>query len=69
MCIQAWKIRKVCFEADTEPYSVERDQNMIQNVEATGVPWHSFVSHTLYVSSALFLNKRATLSCTVHVQS
>ena len=25
---------------------------MIQNVEAAGVPWHSFVSHTLYVRSA-----------------
>lgn len=55
MYTQAWKINKVCFEADTEPYSVERDRNMIRNVEATGVPWHSFVSHTLYVSSALVL--------------
>lgn len=50
--IQAWKIGKVCFEADTEPYSIQRDQSMIQNVEAVGVPWHSFVSHTLYVRSA-----------------
>ena len=48
--VQAWKIGKVCFEADTEPYSVQRDQQMTQNIEATGVPWHSFVSHTLYVS-------------------
>ena len=48
---QAWKIGKVCFEADTEPYSVQRDQGLIQNIEAAGVPWHSFVSHTLYVRS------------------
>ncbi|KAL3132986.1 hypothetical protein ABBQ38_006897 [Trebouxia sp. C0009 RCD-2024] len=56
--IKAWKINKVCFEADTEPYSVERDRNMIRNVEATGVPWHSFVSHTLYdTAKLLHLNK------------
>ena len=42
----------MCFEADTEPYSIERDQRMIQNIEAAGVSWHSFVSHTLYVRSA-----------------
>lgn len=52
VAIQAWNIGKVCFEADTEPYSIQRDQRMIQNVEAAGVPWHSFVSHTLYVRSA-----------------
>lgn len=49
---QAWKIGKVCFEADTEPYSVQRDRKMVQNIEAAGVPWHSSVSHTLYVRSA-----------------
>lgn len=51
--IKAWKIGKVCFEADTEPYSVQRDQQMTQNIEATGVPWHSFVSHTLYDTAKL----------------
>lgn len=41
----------MCFEADTEPYSKARDKNMVEGIEATGVPWHSFVSHTLYVST------------------
>jgi hypothetical protein len=48
---QAWNIGKVCFEADTEPYSKARDKNMVEGIEAAGVPWHSFVSHTLYVST------------------
>ena len=48
-CVQAWNIGKVCFEADTEPYSVERDKNMCKGITAAGIPWHSFVSHTLYV--------------------
>lgn len=56
---QAWNIGKVCFEADTEPYSKARDKNMVEGIEAAGVPWHSFVSHTLYVS---------TLTCLAHHQ-
>lgn len=28
---------------------------MIEGIEAAGVPWHSFVSHTLYVSTATCL--------------
>ncbi|KAA6427658.1 MAG: 6-4 photolyase, partial [Trebouxia sp. A1-2] len=56
--IKAWNIGKVCFEADTEPYSKARDKNMVEGIEATGVPWHSFVSHTLYDTAKLLqLNK------------
>lgn len=61
VCLQAWKIGKVCFEADTEPYSVARDRNMIAGIEAAGVPWHSFVSHTLYVSTPTLKHVPASL--------
>lgn len=48
--LQAWKIDKVCYERDTEAYSVSRDKAMNAAIEATGTHIHSFVSHTLYVS-------------------
>lgn len=49
--LQAWEIDKVCYERDTEAYSVSRDKAMNAAIEPTRTPIHSFVSHTLYVSA------------------
>jgi cryptochrome len=46
--IQEWKITKLCFESDTEPYALVRDAAIKQQAITAGVSVHSFVSHTLY---------------------
>lgn len=46
--IQEWKISKLCFESDTEPYALSRDSAIKEQAIAAGVSVHSPVSHTLY---------------------
>ena len=46
--IQEWKVTKLCFESDTEPYALLRDAAIKEQALAAGVAVHSPVSHTLY---------------------
>ena len=57
--VQEWDVKRLCFEADTEPYAKERDAKILQLAEAAGVEVHTPVSHTLFVS----------LGCCRHGQS
>ena len=43
-------MKRLCFEADTEPYAKERDAKILQLAEAAGVEVHAPISHTLFVS-------------------
>ena len=51
--LQEWDVKRLCFEADTEPYAKERDAKVLQLAEAAGVEVHMPVSHTLFVSLGL----------------
>lgn len=48
-----WKVNKLCFESDTEPYAKKRDEAMKEAAEAAGVRVFSPVSHTLYDPNVL----------------
>uniref|UniRef100_A0A2C9JDL3 Photolyase/cryptochrome alpha/beta domain-containing protein n=1 Tax=Biomphalaria glabrata TaxID=6526 RepID=A0A2C9JDL3_BIOGL len=45
---QEWKINRLTFEVDTEPYAVQRDKIVEEIVQAMGVEVIKCVSHTLY---------------------
>ena len=53
--VQEWDVKRLCFEADTEPYAKERDAKILQLAEAAGVEVHTPISHTLFVSLGLRL--------------
>lgn len=48
-----WGITRLCWEADTEPYAVNRDRDVRAAAEAAGIAVESPVGHTLYDSAAL----------------
>ena len=48
-----WSPLKLCFEMDTEPYALSRDQAAREAARSAGVEVYSPVSHTLYDLSAL----------------
>ena len=50
---QDWKIDELCFEADTEPYAVSRDQGISELAAERGVKVSSFISHTLFDTKEL----------------
>ncbi|XP_035828705.1 cryptochrome-1 [Aplysia californica] len=45
---QQWSITKLTYEADTEPYAVQRDAKVEARMEALGVEVIKCVSHTLF---------------------
>lgn len=51
--MQEWKISKLCFERDTEPYAKVRDLAAKQLAVSAGVSVHDPVSHTLYDIEAI----------------
>eukprot|EP00891_Asterochloris_glomerata_P003329 jgi/Astpho2/3329/e_gw1.00054.36.1_t len=48
-----WDVKRLCFEADTEPYAKERDAKILQLAEAAGVEVHTPISHTLFDGDAI----------------
>lgn len=46
--MQEWKITKLCYERDTEPYAHTRDTAIKAAATAAGISVHDPVSHTLY---------------------
>jgi len=46
--IKEWRVTKLCFESDTEPYAKVRDARVGEAAKAMGVEVLSPVSHTLY---------------------
>ncbi|KAG0486358.1 hypothetical protein HPP92_008453 [Vanilla planifolia] len=46
--LKDWKIGKLCFEFDTEPYSQNRDNQIKEIARASGIEVFSPVSHTLF---------------------
>ncbi|KAJ7523232.1 hypothetical protein O6H91_18G042700 [Diphasiastrum complanatum] len=46
--LHKWSIKKLCFEYDTEPYSLQRDNFIKEHATETGVEVCSPVSHTIY---------------------
>lgn len=64
-------MKRLCFEADTEPYAKERDAKILQLAEAAGVEVHTPISHTLFVSLDLLVcchPWRWRSSCVAHVR-
>lgn len=51
-----WKVTKLCFEYDTEPYAVVRDGKVKELAEGAGLSVYTPVSHTLY-DPALLLKR------------
>ncbi len=69
--VQEWDVKRLCFEADTEPYAKERDAKILQLAEAAGVEVHTPISHTLFVSLGLLVCShpwRWSSSCGAHVR-
>ncbi len=48
-----WNVSKICFEVDTEPYAVARDDRVKGLAAGANVDVKTFVSHTLYVRSVI----------------
>ncbi|XP_078177322.1 DNA photolyase family protein isoform X2 [Carex rostrata] len=46
--LKDWKIGKLCFEFDTEPYALARDKQVKDFSSKYGIEVHSPVSHTLF---------------------
>uniref|UniRef100_A0A6V7QQQ2 (6-4)DNA photolyase n=1 Tax=Ananas comosus var. bracteatus TaxID=296719 RepID=A0A6V7QQQ2_ANACO len=46
--LKDWNIGKLCFEFDTEPYSLARDKQVSDFASASGIQVFSPVSHTLF---------------------
>ncbi|MQM06510.1 hypothetical protein Taro_039331 [Colocasia esculenta] len=46
--LKEWKIGKLCYEADTEPYGQARDNRVREFASASGIEIFSPVSHTLF---------------------
>ncbi|KAJ3686632.1 hypothetical protein LUZ61_015796 [Rhynchospora tenuis] len=46
--LKDWKIGKLCFEFDTEPYGLARDKQVRDFASSCGIDVHSPVSHTLF---------------------
>lgn len=59
-----WGVTKLCFEADTEPYALERDAAMKAAAEAAGIEVASPVGHTLYDSAELIKRHKGTAPLT-----
>lgn len=51
--IKEWRVTKLCYESDTEPYAKVRDARVREAAEAMGVEVFSPVSHTLYDPNVL----------------
>ncbi|XP_075510740.1 (6-4)DNA photolyase [Primulina tabacum] len=47
-CLNEWRIRKLCFEFDTEPYYQALDKKVKNHASAAGVEIYSPVSHTIF---------------------
>uniref|UniRef100_A0A1J3II97 (6-4)DNA photolyase n=7 Tax=Noccaea caerulescens TaxID=107243 RepID=A0A1J3II97_NOCCA len=47
-CLQEWKVKKVCFEYDTDPYYQALDVKVKDYASSTGIDVFSPVSHTLF---------------------
>eukprot|EP00899_Mesostigma_viride_P013301 jgi/Mesvir1/21972/Mv08637-RA.1 len=64
--LSAWKIERLCFERDTEPYALARDRSVKELAAAAGVAEvFDPVSHTLYDPDHLIscaTNRRAPLT-------
>lgn len=45
---QKWKITRLTFEVDTEPYSMQRDKEVLKLADEHGVEVIQKISHTLY---------------------
>lgn len=45
---QKWKITRLTFEVDTEPYSLQRDKEVQKLAEEHGVEVIPKISHSLY---------------------
>jgi cryptochrome len=50
-----WNVKRVTWEADTEPYAIERDQSVYESLEKLGIRVHVFSSHTLHHPSQYIL--------------
>lgn len=50
---KAWKVTRLTFEVDTEPYSKQRDAEVVRLAAAHGVQVIQKVSHTLYDTDRL----------------
>lgn len=48
---QEWRVAKLCYEVDSEPYARSRDAAVRELAAAAGVAVSAHVSHTLYVSA------------------
>ncbi|XP_073053376.1 (6-4)DNA photolyase [Primulina eburnea] len=47
-CLNEWRISKLCFEFDTEPYYQALDKKVKNHASAAGVEIYSPVSHTIF---------------------
>ncbi|XP_010487391.1 PREDICTED: (6-4)DNA photolyase-like [Camelina sativa] len=47
-CLQEWKVKRLCFEYDTDPYYQALDVRVKEYASSTGVEVFSPVSHTLF---------------------
>jgi cryptochrome len=47
-CLQEWKVKRLCFEYDTDPYYQALDVKVKDYASSTGVEVFSPVSHTLF---------------------
>ncbi|XP_024538612.1 (6-4)DNA photolyase [Selaginella moellendorffii] len=46
--LDKWRIRKLCFEFDTEPYALDRDAKIKEHAKDKGIELHCSVSHTIF---------------------
>ena len=46
--VERWGIKRLCFEADTEPYAIARDAEVRQLMESRGVGVCVESSHTIW---------------------
>ena len=58
--MKEWGVSKLCFEADTEPYALQRDAAVREAADAAGIEVASPVGHTLYDSAALIASHHGT---------